>query len=153
VTIPPEERDEGIVQQLLAERSGILNWCLEGLRAYHEGGSRLVQPSTFAVATKEYRLDADAVSRFLDEECVITGSPNDRESRSDLYGSYKSFVRDNGGSIVSAEKFSMILKERGVWGDPKRARLVNSKGETEFVRFWLGIKFKTNDERHLEWGA
>ena|GEM_PF-720126 len=153
VTIPPEERDEAIAERLLAERSGILNWCLAGLKAYHDAGSRLVRPSTFAVATEEYRLNADAVSRFLDEECIITGNQNDREVRSDLYAAYKSFVKDNGGSIVSAEKFSAVLKDRGVVGDPKRARLINAKGETEFVRYWLGIKYKTNDERRLEWGG
>jgi len=151
VEIPLEERDEDIVQKLLVERSGILNWCLDGLRAYHRAGRKLIQPEVFKVATEEYRLDADAVSKFLDEECIITLGPNDREVRSDLYAAYKSFVRDNGGSIVSAEKFAAALKDRGVVGDPRRARLINAKGETEFVRYWLGITYKTNDERRSEW--
>jgi len=33
VTIPEDKRDPGILDKLEAEGSGILNWCIEGLRA------------------------------------------------------------------------------------------------------------------------
>lgn len=83
VTIPPGERDEAIAEKMLAGRSGILNWCLDGLARFREAG-RLAQPDVFAVATEEYRLDADMVARFVDEECMVTGAPEDREVRSEL---------------------------------------------------------------------
>src|SRR5262249_49340328 len=34
VIVPPEKRDPQLVPKLIAEASGILNWCLEGLRQY-----------------------------------------------------------------------------------------------------------------------
>ncbi len=151
VTIPPEERDEAIAARMLAERPGILNWCLEGLREYVDAGRRLVPPAAFAMATEEYRLDEDALSRFLEEECEVTGKPEDREVRADLYAAYRSFVRDNGGSAVSPKRFADAITSRGARSDPKRARVINRKGETEFVRFWLGIRYKSNDERREEW--
>ena len=145
VTIPPGDRDEAIAEKMLVERSGILNWCLAGLARYHEAG-RLVQPGVFAVATEEYRLDADGAARVGDEEGNGTGAPGDREVRSDLYAGFVSWAKDNGVALVSAKKFAEYLKGRGVTPDPGRARAINSRGETEFVRFWRGIRFKDNDE-------
>ena len=149
VTIPPEDRDEAIAEKMLAERSGILNWCLAGLARYRDAG-RLAQPGVFAVATEEYRLDADVAARFVDEECVVTGAPDDREVRSDLYAGFVSWAKDNGVATVSAKKFAEHLKSRGVTPAPGRARVINSRGETEFVRFWRGIRFKDNDEANPE---
>lgn len=149
VTIPPGDRDEAIAGKMLAERSGVLNWCLAGLARYHEAG-RLAQPEVFAVATEEYRLDADVAARFVDEECIITGATNDREVRSDLYAGFVSWAKDNGVAPVSAKKFAEHLKSRGVTPDPGRARVINSRGEAEFVRFWRGIRFKDNDEANPE---
>jgi P4 family phage/plasmid primase-like protien len=149
VTIPPGDRDEAIAEKMLAERSGILNWCLAGLARYREAG-RLAQPDVFAVATEEYRLDADVAARFVDEECVVTGVPDDREVRSDLYAGFLSWAKDNGVAPVSAKKFAEHLRSRGVTPDPGRARVINSRGEAEFVRFWRGIRFKDNDEANPE---
>lgn len=145
VTIPPEDRDEAIAERMLAERSGILNWCLAGLARYRDAG-RLVQPAVFAVATEEYRLDADVAARFVDEECIVTGAPGDRETRSDLYAGFVSWAKDNGVATVSAKRFAEYLKSRGATAVPGRARVINARGEAEFVRFWSGIRFKDNDE-------
>ncbi|KAF5058827.1 hypothetical protein DSECCO2_342560 [anaerobic digester metagenome] len=98
VTIRPEERDETIAENLFAERSGILNWCLGGLARYRDGG----------------RLDVGVVSRFVDEECVITGVPDDREVRSELYAGFPSWAKDNGVATVTMRKFADLLKSRGV---------------------------------------
>ncbi|NLX49151.1 MAG: hypothetical protein GXY82_04620 [Methanospirillum sp.] len=149
VTIPPGDRDEAIAEKMLAERSGILNWCLAGLARYREAG-RLAQPAVFAVATEEYRLEADVAARFVDEECVVTGAPGDREVRSDLYAGFLSWAKDNGVTPVSAKRFAEHLKNRGVTPDPGRARVINARGEVEFVRFWRGIRFKDNDEANPE---
>ena len=145
VTISPEERDEAIAEKLLAERSGILNWCLAGLARYRDAG-RLAQPLVFAVATEEYRLDVDVVSRFVNEECVITGAPDDREVRSELYAGFLSWAKDNGVATVTTRKFADLLKNRGVISVPGRARVINARGETEYIRHWGGIRFKDNGE-------
>jgi phage/plasmid-associated DNA primase len=107
---------------------------------------RLAQPDVFAVATAEYRQDVDVAARFVDEECVVTGSPDDREVRSELYAGFVSWAKDNGVATVSMRMFAEHLKSRGVAPDPARARVINARGETEFVRYWRGIRFKYNDE-------
>lgn len=108
-------------------------------------------PAAFAVTTEEYRNDKDVLSRFLEEECEVTGHSDDREVRADLYAAYRSFVRDNGESAVSPKKFANAIKARSARSDPKSARVVNRRGGTEFVRFWLGIRYKSNEERREEW--
>jgi putative DNA primase/helicase len=49
-----------------AERSGILNWCLEGLRKRLVAG-RLVVPEACRIKTDEYLDDEDVIGRFLSE--------------------------------------------------------------------------------------
>lgn len=49
-----------------AERSGILNWCLEGLRRRLAAG-RLFTPEEVMIATADYIEDEDILGRFLDE--------------------------------------------------------------------------------------
>jgi len=71
VQIPKAERDPLIVQRMMAEASGILNWLIEGARSYLEGG--LAPPAEVSQATDELRQDADPYGKFLDDACEITG--------------------------------------------------------------------------------
>lgn len=73
--IPKAERDPLIVQRMLVEGPGILNWLVEGGRAYLELG--LAPPSEVSQATDELRQDADPYGKFLDDACVVTGDPAD----------------------------------------------------------------------------
>ena len=43
------------------------------------------------------------------------------------------------------------LLARGASSFPKRARVINRRGATKFVRSWLGIRYRSNDERREEW--
>ena len=65
-----EERDPGLKQFFTRPESlsGILNWCLDGLRLYGETG--LTPPSSVREATDQYRHDSDKISRFVEEELV-----------------------------------------------------------------------------------
>jgi len=49
-----------------AERAGILNWCIEGLRKRLAGG-RLYSPEAVMIATEEYIDDEDLIGRFIAE--------------------------------------------------------------------------------------
>jgi putative DNA primase/helicase len=69
VIIPPQKRDPQLVPKLIAEGSGILNWCLKGLRQYRAGGLQV--PDAISKATAEYRTSQDLVEQFLAERCEI----------------------------------------------------------------------------------
>ena len=73
----PRREDEKLPEQLRAERERILNWILEGARAYYQSGL-LDLPASVQEATRDYFEDEDHVSRFLDERFIQTpsaGSP------------------------------------------------------------------------------
>jgi P4 family phage/plasmid primase-like protien len=63
--------DPTIKQRLVgeSERSGILTWCLEGLRRWLAAG-RLESPPAVLVATDEYIDDEDLIGRFIADRCV-----------------------------------------------------------------------------------
>jgi hypothetical protein len=52
------------------ERSGILNWLLEGLRAFYACGKNPKTPKEIAEATASYRNSDDEIRSFLLEECT-----------------------------------------------------------------------------------
>lgn len=67
VIIPKEERDEDLPEKLWAERSGILNWLIEGLVSYLENG--LQEPEAVLNETKAYREESDPVGAFFAACC------------------------------------------------------------------------------------
>ena len=146
VEIPKEEQDEGIVQKILVERAGILNWCLEGLKRYRRAG-RLMPPTCFKAATMEYRKEADSVTRFLDDECVITGDLEDFLPRNELYAAYISWAKDNGEGVVSTHKFAATLKDAEVFIDPKVAHKYDENDHRVSLRYYRHIRWKYLDER------
>ncbi|MEN6610896.1 MAG: phage/plasmid primase, P4 family [Methanoregulaceae archaeon] len=109
VQIPEEKRDPDIVTKLLRERSGILNWALNGLKKYREAG-RLVQPEKVKAATQDYRQDSDILGEFIQTYCVMSGSIR----RGELYRAYESWCDTNHDKPVSSKRFITMIRERGI---------------------------------------
>ena len=63
----PQEQDKDLKNRLRdkQELSGILNWCIEGLRLYRKEG--LKPPAAVQTATDTYRTDSDKVGNFINE--------------------------------------------------------------------------------------
>ena len=105
----PRREDEKLPEQLRVERERILNWILEGARAYYQSGL-LDLPASVQEATRDYFEDEDHVSRFLDERFIQT--PSGWVTNADLKAAYHGWkiVNDVQGSDVSIIK---ELKKRG----------------------------------------
>lgn len=127
IQIPEDKRDPDIAAKLLQERSGILNWALEGLRKYQEAG-RLVQPEKVKVATQNYRQDSDVLGEFIQAYCVTTGSIR----RSDLYRAYETWCEANHDKAVSSKRFATMMRERGI----RERKDITGNWE------WLGISLR-----------
>ena len=104
------ERDTTLKGRLLNpnELSGILNWLLEGLRAYRAEG--LNPPPSVVAASREYELSSDDVQRFI-EECTER-TPGNMVQTSKLHGDFELW-RDRGDGM-SVKAFAQALKERGL---------------------------------------
>ena len=105
----PRREDEKLPEQLRVERERILNWILEGARAYYQSGL-LDLPASVQEATRDYFEDEDHVSRFLDERFIQI--PSGWVTNADLKAAYHGWkiVNDVQGSDVSIIK---ELKKRG----------------------------------------
>lgn len=125
IVIPAEEQDRGLTEKLERELSGILNWALDGLRAYLQVGL-LPLPSAIAQANAEYRADSDTVGLWVSDCCELESSLT--ASAASLYNAYVNWTRDNGHKPLSSKSLGQRLKERG---------LVQTKQHG--VRAWQGI--------------
>ncbi len=108
--IPLEERDEKLIDKLWEERSGILNWLIEGLLDYLEGG--LQEPAEVSDATEEYRQDNDPVGRFLATSCLVTGDSSDRIDTAELGRSLNLWLALNGMSTWTANTTGRRLNDK-----------------------------------------
>ena len=121
VQIPKEERDPLIVQRMLGEGPGILNWLVEGAMSYLEGG--LAPPAQVSKATDTLRQDADPYGKFLDEACVITGDLADSISSRDLMLCFTFWQMQRGETPFKERTISLNMKDHSRrWRSPKTGR-------------------------------
>lgn len=89
-TDPSVKKDIYLGDKLEAELSGILNWCLEGLRQYREHGLNV--PKKVEQAVQEYRKTMDVVQAWMDERTESGG----RTSRKEAYQNFRQFMDSEG---------------------------------------------------------
>ena len=131
VTIPKAERDPTLLAQLWEERSGILNWMLDGLRLWLESG--LTVPEAVIDATAEYRLDSDQFGRFLGAVVAVTNDNEDSIRASDLFKAYVEWCEENGEKLASQTSFGRGMIERGM-------RRIDGRH-----RVYVGVKLRPYD--------
>jgi putative DNA primase/helicase len=126
-TIAEEKQDRHLEEKLMEEKSGILNWLLEGNR--HWFNNRLNAPEIILCATDEYRNEMDAVGNFVRERCV-QAKGNTIGAR-ELFRCYQEWCEENNERACSERFLGLRLKELGL--EQKRF----SGG-----RYWQGIGLK-----------
>lgn len=100
VTIPDDKRRtfEEVMAEFAKERSGLLNWLLEGLAIYYAEGLRV--PQRISEFTSDYRDEMDPLQSFADQ-CVKLEEPNEDGSPScyitgaDFYARYCDWQSQN----------------------------------------------------------
>ena len=127
VIVPPEKQERDLIEQLAAELSGILNWALEGLRAYQKEG--LSPPKCVTEATQEYRSEMDIIGDWIDECCIE--EPEAKIPMSDAYASYSAWCKFSGHRPFSKKRFGQRLRNRGLEVD-----------RTGKKRFYVGLTLK-----------
>jgi putative DNA primase/helicase len=149
VQIPKAERDPLIVNRMLEEGPGILNWMIEGAIAYLEGG--LAPPSQVSSATDELRQDADPYGKFLDEACVVTGDDRDSITSRELMLAFMFWQMRRGETPFKERTISTNMKDHSRrWRSPRTGKQFAARETGRFVGYdglKLGDLFKT------EWDA
>ena len=108
----PHEQDKSLKQKLRSgkELSGILNWCIEGLRLYRSEG--LIPPKTVQMATNTYRQDSDKIGNFLNE-CMIKCDRNSKAK--EVYDTYAKWCEENGFGVENKGNFFAELKSKNIF--------------------------------------
>lgn len=96
-------------KKLLPELPGILNFALEGLRAYQ--AEALNPPPEVTDATKDYRDDMDIIGAWLEERCVR--NPDWEESTATLHKDYSAWASAEVGFSISPTALGRELAARG----------------------------------------
>jgi putative DNA primase/helicase len=109
VTIPPERRDAGLTDKLLAERDGILAWAVQGCLAWQREGLR--PPASVVSATAEYFDEEDAVGDFLDEEAQR--HPQARVAVADVFQRWQDWAGRRGEYVGTSRWLAQQLANRG----------------------------------------
>jgi putative DNA primase/helicase len=110
VTIPEAERKpfDALVAELLGERSGVLNWLIEGARDFLANGLFIAEAAS--VATRDFREDMDPIGRFV--SACVTPQPAGRVQARALYEAYKSWSMANALTVRHETPFGREMKKR-----------------------------------------
>lgn len=118
VTIADHERREmeSVLAEFAAERSGILNWLIQGALNYLEGG--LIEPPEVLEATRAYRSDMDQVQGFIDACVTRVPPPQPPEDPVQLpvrmlYEAYTNWCLANAMKPWTEKTFSMTMVKKG----------------------------------------
>lgn len=108
--LPQAERNPKFRTQVLEpELPGILNWALEGCRAYLEHG--LNPPDCVVESTRAYVKDNDRFGRFLEDRCITADDA--RVSLMDIKAAYASWLEEKGYREIGEDRVSQDLRSRG----------------------------------------
>ena len=147
VQIPKEQRDPNLGEKLWAERAGILNWLIEGLIAYLEGG--LQEPLAVLDATREYREESDPIGMFLDSACVVTGDATDSLPTKDLVLAFNYWMDQRGEGQWKDRTISLRLKEKSrSWRSSVTGKGFTDRKSSGVMRY-DGIRFTDTFRKDL----
>jgi putative DNA primase/helicase len=109
VTIPDEEVNPNLTEELKAEWRGILQWAVEGCREWQRIG--LSPPKVVTDATQEYLAGQDLIGAWIDDSCELGG--NFWESATSLFDSWKIWAEEREEWVGSVKWFSDKLEDTG----------------------------------------
>jgi putative DNA primase/helicase len=118
--IPEEERRpmKDILREFGEERSGILNWLLDGLDLYYREG--LKTPAAVAAATDSYRSEMDPVGAFL-SACVNKEKGSSVTAR-EMYLAFYNYCEANSIRPWRETMFGRVMPQKGFERDMGRVR-------------------------------
>lgn len=107
--LPEAKVNRTLSQSLWMERSGVLNWLIQGARRYFSGDLQV--PQAVIKATEEYFSDKDTVSSFISERLVR--ARGERISKAEMFEAYEEYCFDEGLEPLTKKPFGKSLQAKG----------------------------------------
>ena len=131
IQIPDDRQNKKLAYEILAaEKAGVLNWAITGLKRLRHQGSFTDSPSVLS-ALAEYRKANNNVRSFVDDACMLEVSSSIEKAI--LYAVYKNYCEDSGFKRLSINQFGRELR---------RAYPQITESRTSGARCWMGITLK-----------
>ena len=109
VTIPKEEQNKHLKDELREELPGILAWAVQGCLEWQRIG--LDPPAAVQQATEGYRSEMDVIGSFIADRCVVADYASIQSTS--LYKTYEQWCEDNGEKPIAQRELSLRIQERG----------------------------------------
>jgi putative DNA primase/helicase len=133
VSIPPEERLPFDKAMALydRERSGVLNWLVEGALKYQENGLQCYITQRMREFTDSVRADRDAAGSFIDD--CVKHAPGEFVTSGDLYKAFVRYCKANGiDPILNSTAFGRQVKRSEIEGVTMERRKHKVQGVRRF---------------------
>ncbi len=129
------EQDKGLKDELAQPEnlSGILNWCIAGLRALEAEGFEA--PASVLAATDDYRQRSDKIGRFVSEE--LEENPLAEVRTAEVYARFQTWCYENGFRAESAQNFNTQLLN---FGEIEKRRPTGSTRTASPVSLLVGYR-------------
>lgn len=133
-TIPQEQRRPHLeVRDMMrAERDGILQWLIEGLKLYLHNG--LNTPPEVTAATANWQRESDPVVEWMDDCCSF--SPTGMTPVALVTQSYQDHCLASGRKPLGARRLNEALKRKGC--EQSQSRYLGNS-----VKVWNGVSVST----------
>ena len=125
-----DKPDPDLEEKLRAERAGILNWCIAGLRRVLARGSVLV-PESAREARREMVDRATPIPQFVEACCEL--DPSFEVSRKELYDAFRAFFRERSGEEWRSGDVHFFRKLNDIYGKVEDRR-ANDGGKRAYMR-------------------
>lgn len=100
--------DKDLKEKLKAEWSGILQWAIEGAKAWADDG--LTSPDSIRAATTEYFAAEDAIENWISELCILSAGYT--TTMTDLFQSWQQWCGVAGEDAGSMKRLSQNLRDK-----------------------------------------
>lgn len=140
-TIPEEQRDKSLLNKLIAEKTYIVEWALEGLRELMDNNLIFTESDEARAFKSRYIAELNNVTEFVHERCHVDLNNDEcKVHRKVLFPAYKQYCRDNGYKSLSKQEFFVEVSKLNVQSGKMRI-----SGSTPLEGF-RGIRLKTKAE-------
>ncbi|NTZ20961.1 DNA primase [Paenibacillus sp. JMULE4] len=140
-TIPEAKRDKSLMDKLVAEKSFIIDWALDGLRELRDRSWIFTESEDARIFKRRYINELNNVTEFVKDRCHVDLFDDDcKVHRKQIYPAYKRFCHDNGFKAISKQEFFVEILKLNV-----KSGKLRINGSTPLQGFW-GIRLKTKNE-------
>lgn len=123
------------------ERSGIVNWALEGLKRLFERNG-FTKSGAMQNVVENYRRWSQPVKYFVEKYCKI--GLNEWVTKEELYEAYKKVAEEDELEVLDAQTFALEIRK------VPRVQVVQKRIGSKKERIWKGISLKVEQLEQLE---